>query len=179
MGLLQHQALQASPAPCGELCTKQKPSCGVPSCRPAICTWATGLLRSLRNGSVWPWLAWSLKQSHKKRLIVISGWLGSMWTLLRLCLVRGEGGDRSPLTKTVGTPKFCATEANTWLRARKVRVRDRAASVRAPGSPAACCGARGARAGSLVRARAHFRLRQVLLCERRMLRVCAAAAAEA
>ena len=46
-----------------------------------------------------------------------------MWTLLRLCLVRGEGGDRSPLTKTVGTPKFCATEGNTWLRARKVRVR--------------------------------------------------------
>ena len=132
--------------------------------------------KTAQSGPGWPGVSSSLTQ---KRLIVISGWLGSMWTLLRLCLVRGEGGDRSPLTKTVGTPKFCATEANTCLRARIVRLRAWAASVCAPGSPAACCGARGAQAESLVRARAHFRLRQVLLCERRVLCECAAAATEA
>ena len=58
-----------------------------------------------------------------KRLIVVSGWLESVWTLLRLCLVRGQGGDRSPLSKTLGTPKFSTVNASTCPRARKVRLR--------------------------------------------------------
>ena len=37
---------------------------------------------------------------------MVSGWLESRRTPLRLCLVRGVGGDRSPLSKTLGTPKF-------------------------------------------------------------------------